>query len=59
MQIVIENSTKGYLERNEYNEGDVVQFTNWISKNHIKIPCFKREKPKKGSKHQRTEKNDI
>ena len=40
---------------NEYNEGDVVLITNWISKISIKKHYFKREKPKKRIKHQRIE----
>ena len=38
--------------------GDVVILTNWISKINIKKPHFKREKPKKGTKHLRTERLD-
>ena len=30
--IAAENSRKRLLERNKYNEGDVVLLTNWISK---------------------------
>ena len=30
--IAAENSKMQHLERNKYNEGDVVQLTNWISK---------------------------
>ena len=57
--IVTENSKKWYLERNEYNEGDVVLIINWISKINTKKPYFKSEKPKKGTKHQRPERNYI
>ena len=53
--IATEKSRKRHLERNEYKESDVVLLTNWISKINIKKPYFKREKPKKGTKHQRAE----
>ena len=52
--IANENSMKWHIERNEYNEGDVILLTNWISKINIKKFYFKREKQKKGTKHQRT-----
>ena len=42
-------------KKNEYNEGDVVLITNWISKISIKKHYFKREKPKKRTKHQGTD----
>ena len=45
-------------ERNEYND-DVFLIKNWISKINIKKLYFKREKRKKGTKHQRTERHDI
>ena len=57
--IVTENSRKWHIERNEYNEGDVVLLASWISKINIKKPYFKREKLKKGTKHQRTERHGI
>ena len=57
--IATEKSRKRHLERNEYKESDVVLLTNWISKINIKKPYFKREKPKKGTKHQRAERHDI
>ena len=57
--IVTGKSKKRHLERNEYKEGDVVLFTNWISKINTKNPYFKREKLKKGTKHHRTDKYDI
>ena len=41
--IVTENSKKWYLERNEYNEGDIVLIINWISKINTKKPYFKSE----------------
>ena len=53
--IATENSRKIHLERNEYNEGDTVILSNWMPKFNIKKPYFKREKPKKETKHQRTE----
>ena len=59
MAIVTEKSRKRHFERNEYKESDVVLLTNWISKINIKKPYFKREKPKKGTKHQRAERHDI
>ena len=57
--IVIEKLRKKNLERNEYNKGDAVLLINQNSKTNIKKSCFKREKPKKGIKHQRTEGYDI
>ena len=36
-----EKSRRIHQERNEYNEGDVVLLTNWISKVNIKKPYFK------------------
>ena len=56
--IANEKSRKRHLERNEYKESDVVLLTNWISKINIK-KYFKRKKPTKGTKHQRTERYDI
>ena len=56
--IAAENSTKRNFERNKYNEGDIVLFTNWISKLSLRN-YISREKPKKGTKHQRTERHDI
>ena len=56
--IATENSRKRNFERNKYNEGDVVQLTNWISKLSLRNHTS-REKPKKGTKHQRTERHDI
>ena len=57
--IATEKSRKRHLERNEYKKSDFVLLTNWISKINIKKPYFKREKPKKGTKHQRAERYDI
>ena len=57
--IAAENLRRRHLERNKYNEGDVVQLTNWISKISIKKLYFKREKPKIGAKHQRTKRHNI
>ena len=45
--------------RNEYNDGDVVLLTNWISKINIKKSYPKREKPKKGTMHQKAERHEI
>ena len=58
MTIAAENSRKRNFERNKYNEGDVVLLTNWISKLSLRNHTS-REKPKKGTKHQRTERHDI
>ena len=41
-----------------YNEDEVVLLTNWISKINIKKPYIKREKLKKGIKHQIAERYD-
>ena len=49
--ITTEKSRMRHLERNEYKESDVVLLRNWISKINIKKLYFKREKPKKGTKH--------
>ena len=59
--IATEKSRKRHLKWNEYKESDVVLLTNWISKINIKKPYFKREKSKKGTKHQkqRAERHDI
>ena len=54
-----ENWRKRRFERNEYNEDDVVLITNWISKTNIKKPYFEREKPKKGTENQRTERHNA
>ena len=59
MAIAHEISRKWHLERIVYNEGDVVLLTKLISKISIKKPLFKREKQKKGTKHQRTKRHDI
>ena len=57
--IANENSRKLHIERSEYNEGNVDLLANWISKINIKKSYFKREKPKKGTKHQRVEIHEI
>ena len=57
--IANENSRKWHLERYEHNQCDVVLLTNWILEFNIKKFYFKRKKSKKGTKHQRTERNDI
>ena len=41
-----------HLENSQYKVDEDVMITNWIQKK-IKKQYFKREKPKKGSKHQR------
>ena len=45
--IVAENSRKRHFERNKYNEGDVVQLTNWISKLILRNHTSKEEPKKK------------
>ena len=56
--IATENSRKRHFERNKYNEGDIVQLTNWISKLSLRNHT-PREKPKKGTNLQWTERRDI
>ena len=57
--IVAKNSKTRQLEKNEYIQGNVVLLIDWISKINIKKSHFKKDKPKKGTKRQRTERHDI
>ena len=57
--IATEKSRKKHLEKSLYKVGDAVFITNWINRLNPKKPYFKREKPTKGSKHQRQERFDI
>ena len=54
VEIAAENSRMRHFERNKYNEGDVVQITNWISKLSLRNHTSK-DKPKKKINLQRTE----
>ena len=58
LAITNEKSKKRHLERNKYFEGDVTLLTNWISKLMLRNHTS-REKPKKETKHQRTERHYI
>ena len=57
--IATEKSRKEHLENSLYKEDDEVMITNWIQKINPKKQYYKREKPKKGSKHERHERYDI
>ena len=59
MAIAAKNSRKRHFERNKYNEGDVVLLTNLISKLSLRNHTSKEKKPKKRTRHQRTERHDI
>ena len=58
--IATKKSRKRHLKRIENNESDVILLTNCISKIYIKKPYLKkREKQKKESKNQITEKMKL
>ena len=59
VMIATEKSRKEHLENSLYKEDDEVMITNWIQKINPKKQYYKREKPKKGSKHERHERYDI
>ena len=59
VMITTEKSRKKHLENSQYKVDEEVMITNWIQKIDKKKQYFKREKPKKGSKHQRQERHDI
>ena len=55
-----ENSRKAFLQEIDFEVGDSVLLTSWITElPHIRIRSFKKEKPMKGTKGERQEINSI